>query len=65
MKQTERLVKAIETSYGNGHLGLASQVGYLTGVLRCLEAEYESAGTFIKEHTDYLLKQLELTRKEN
>jgi hypothetical protein len=64
MNQTDRLIKTIENYYGNGHMGLASQVGYLTGVLKSLEREYKSAGGFIEEHTDFLLKELELTRKE-
>lgn len=65
MKQTERLVKTIETFYGNNHLGLAQQVGYLTGVLKSLEAEYKSAGGFIDEHTDFLLEKLYPNRKKN
>lgn len=64
MKQTDKLIKTIENYYGNGHMGLASQVGYLTGVLKSLEREYKSAGAFIEEHTDFLLEQLNLTRKE-
>ena len=54
MKKTNELIKTLEEFYGNGHLGLASQVGYLTGVLKSLELEYKSAGTWIEEHTNWL-----------
>ena len=56
MKQTKRLTSQLELQYGNNHMGLAQQVGYLTGVLKALETEYKSAGTFIEEHTDYLIQ---------
>jgi hypothetical protein len=65
MKQTDRLIKTIESFYGNGHLGLASQVGYLTGVLKSLELVYKSAGTFIEGHTDFLLEKMDPNRKKN
>ena len=65
MKQTKRLIHTIETFYGNNHLGLASQVGYLTGVLKGLEMEYKSAGTFIEEHTDFLQEKLYPNRKKD
>jgi hypothetical protein len=54
MKKTNELIKTLEEFYGNGHLGLASQVGYLTGVLKSLELEYKSCGGWIEEHTDWL-----------
>jgi len=65
MEQTNRLIKVLENFYGNNHLGLASQVGYLTGVLKALELEYKSAGGFIEEHTDFLLEKMYPNRKKN
>lgn len=56
MKKTDKLIKKLEEFYGNGHLGLASQVGYLTGLLKCIEEEYKSAGDFIAGHTDWISK---------
>lgn len=56
MNQTNELIKTLENFYGNGHLGLASQVGYLTGVLKSLELEYKSCGGWIEEHTEWLKK---------
>lgn len=56
MKQTKELVDVLESFYGNTHIGLASQVGYLTGMLKSLEQEYKSCGSRIKEHTDWLKK---------
>lgn len=54
MKQTKRLVRELETLYGNHHIGLASQVGYLTGVLKAMESEVKGASKFIEDHTDWL-----------
>lgn len=56
MKHTKRLTSQLELQYGNNHVGLAQQVGYLTGVLKALETEYKSAGTFIDKHTDHLVQ---------
>ena len=56
MKQTKRLVRELETLYGNNHLGLASQVGYLTGVLKSMESEVKGVSKFIDEHTDFLIQ---------
>lgn len=57
MEKTKKLVKTLENIYGNGLIGLASQVGYLTGVLMSLELEYKSAGFQIESHIDWLLKK--------
>lgn len=62
MKKTNELIETLESFYGNGHLGLASQVGYLTGVLKALELEYKSAGGWIEEHTNWL-KQNKIKKK--
>ena len=56
MKQTKRLIHELESLYGNHHLGLASQVGYLTGVLKSMESEVEGISEFIEDHTDYLIQ---------
>ena len=56
MKQTKRLVSQLELQYGNNHMGLASQVGYLTGVLKAIEEAVEGTGEFIEDHTDYLIQ---------
>lgn len=56
MEQTKKLIHALETRYGNGHLGLASQVGYLTGVIKSLELEYKSCGKLIAEHAEHVKK---------
>jgi len=62
MTKTDKLIKKLEEFYGNGHIGLASQVGYLTGVLKALELEYKSAGDWIAGHTDWL-KQHKINKK--
>ena len=56
MKQTKRLISQLELQYGNNHMGLASQVGYLTGVLKSMESEVEGISKFIEDHTDYLIQ---------
>ena len=56
MKHTKRLTSQLELQYGNNHLGLARQVGYLTGVLKALEEAVEGTGEFIEDHTDYLIQ---------
>ena len=56
MKQTKRLISQLELQYGNNHMGLASQVGYLTGVLKSMESEVEGVSEFIDEHTDFLIQ---------
>lgn len=56
MKQTKRLTSQLELQYGNNHMGLAQQVGYLTGVLKAIEEAVEGTGQFIEEHTDYLVQ---------
>ena len=62
MEHSTNFIKTLEEFYGNGHLGLASQVGYLTGVLKSLELEYKSCGGWIEEHTDWL-KQNKINKK--
>lgn len=62
MKQTNELIETLEAFYGNGHIGLASQVGYLTGVLKSLELEYKSCGGWIEKHTNWL-KQHKIKKK--
>lgn len=62
MEKTKELIKTLEAFYGNGHIGLASQVGYLTGVLKALELEYKSCGGWIEEHTNWL-KQNKIKKK--
>lgn len=56
MKQTKRLISQLELQYGNNQLGLASQVGYLTGVLKAIEEAIEGTGEFIEDHTDHLVQ---------
>ena len=56
MKQTKRLVSQLELQYGNNQLGLASQVGYLTGVLKAIEEAIEGTGELIEDHIDYLMQ---------
>ena len=56
MKQTKRLVSQLELQYGNNPLGLASQVGYLTSVLKAIEEAIEGTGEFIEDHTDHLMQ---------
>ena len=56
MKQTKRLVSQLELQYGNNHLGLASQVGYLTGVLKSMESEVKGVSEFIEGVNDYLIQ---------
>lgn len=56
MEQATKFIKTLEEFYGNGHLGLASQVGYMSGLLKALELEVKGAGKFIGDHTDWLKK---------
>ena len=56
MKQTKRLISQLELQYGNNHMGLASQVGYLTGVLKSMESEVKGVSEFIDEHTVFLIR---------
>ena len=62
MEQANKFIKHLEEFYGNGHLGLASQVGYMSGMLKCLETEVKGAGKFIGDHTDWL-KQNKINKK--
>ena len=62
MEQSNNFIKTLEEFYGNGHLGLASQVGYMSGMLKALELEVKGAGKFIQEHTDWL-KQNKINKK--
>ena len=55
MKQTKRLISQLELQYGNNHIGLASQVGYLTGVLKSMESEVKGVSEFIEGVNDYLI----------
>ena len=54
MEQSNRFIKTLEEFYGNGHLGLASQVGYMSGLLKGLELEVKGVSKYIEEHTDWL-----------
>jgi len=56
MEQSNKFIQTLEEFYGNGHLGLASQVGYMSGLLKALELEVEGAGKFIGDHTEWLKK---------
>ena len=56
MKQTKRLISQLELQYGNNHMGLASQVGYLTGVLKSMESEVKGVSEFIEGVNDYLIQ---------
>lgn len=56
MKHTKRLAAQLELQYGNNHMGLAQQVGYLTGVLKAIEQAIEGTGQCIEEHTDHLIQ---------
>jgi len=58
MKETDKLIKTLEGFYGNGPIGLASQVGYLTGVLKEIEYEYKSAGDILNSHSLWIKKEL-------
>ena len=46
----------LELQYGNNPLGLASQVGYLTGVLKSMESEVEGVSGFIEGVNGYLIQ---------
>lgn len=54
MKHTKQLISQLQLQYGNNTLGLAQQVGYLTGVLESLEEEYKSCGAHIDRQTEWL-----------
>jgi len=58
MNKTNELIKILDEFYGNGILGLASKVGYLTGMLKEIELEYKSAGTIYEEHIQHIKKNL-------
>ena len=57
MKKTKELVRELESLYGNHHFGLASQVGYLTGVLKSMESEVKGASKYIEDHIDWLVNE--------
>jgi len=56
MEQSNKFIKTLEEFYGNGHIGLASQVGYMSGLLKGLELEVEGVSKYIQDHTDWLKK---------
>lgn len=56
MEQSNKFIKTLEEFYGNGHIGLASQVGYMSGLLKGLELECKGVSKYIQEHTDWLKK---------
>jgi hypothetical protein len=51
---TDKLIKTLQQFYGNGHIGLASQVGYLTGLLKGMEEGHKVVGKCIGDHTEWL-----------
>ena len=62
MEQSIKFIKTLEEFYGNGHIGLASQVGYMSGMLKSLEMDVKGVGKCIQEHTDWL-KQNRINKK--
>ena len=56
MEHSTNFIKTLEEFYGNGHIGLASQVGYMSGLLKGLELEVEGVSKYIEDHTDWLNK---------
>ena len=54
MEHSTNFIKTLEEFYGNGHIGLASQVGYMSGLLKGLELEVKGVSKYIKEHNDWL-----------
>ena len=46
----------LQLQYGNNPLGLASQVGYLTGVLKSMESEVEGVSEFMEGVNDCLMQ---------